>query len=99
MESPNKSYLKLLINDPNTNMPDPQSNAYILQVKNLPTNMTNLTLYNLFRPFGPLFSCRNQLKGGTALVQFFKPEDAQSAMSSLVNAYYVFFIIYYKFLH
>ena len=88
----NKSYLKLLLNDPNMPGCEPQSNAFILQVKNLPQNMTNLALYDLFRQYGPLFSCRTQYPKGTAFVQFFKPEDAQLATNSLVNVY-VFFII------
>ncbi|RIA95269.1 hypothetical protein C1645_493582 [Glomus cerebriforme] len=88
-ESLNKSYLKLLIHDPISNTPrnEPQSNAYILQVKSLPLNTNNLILYNLFRPYGPLFSCRIQIPNnkpfnGFALVQFFRQEHAEVAMSN-----------------
>ena len=93
-----KTYLKLLINDPNAHGNEPMSNAYILQVKQLNVQTTtNFSLYNLFRPYGPLFSCRLQYQDnkfrGYALVQFFKQEDAEKAAQALVNTLY-FFIIY-----
>jgi RNA recognition motif-containing protein len=97
IDSFNKFYLKLLLNDPISSLGnEPQSNAFILQVKNLPQHTTNLALYDQFRPFGPLFSCRIQPPyKGMALVQFFRSEDAQAATATLVNAH-VFFIIYNK---
>jgi len=85
IDSFNKFYLKLLLNDPISSLGnEPQSNAFILQVKNLPQHTTNLALYDQFRPFGPLFSCRIQPPyKGMALVQFFRSEDAQAATATL----------------
>jgi len=88
METTSK-YLRLLINDPSKTIgSEPSSAAYILQVKSLPPSTTNIALYQLFRPFGPLFSCRIQLQQdnkfrGSALVQFFRQEDAENAMKSM----------------
>ncbi|GES88513.1 polyadenylate-binding protein, cytoplasmic and nuclear [Rhizophagus clarus] len=82
-------YLKLLINDPTKTMGnEPVSTATILQVKALPQNTTNIALYTLFRPFGPLFSCRIQFQQdnkfkGNALVQFFRHEDADAATKAM----------------
>ena len=95
----NNAYLKLLINDPDTHMNEPMSNAYILQVKQLTLQTTtNFSLYNLFRPYGPLFSCRMQYQDnkfrGCALVQFFRQEDAEKAAMALVNTYILFYCLY-----
>ncbi|CAG8614646.1 12058_t:CDS:2 [Acaulospora morrowiae] len=85
-----KTYLSLKITDPtNHSSSEPQSNAYILQVDQLPVTTTNLTLFDLFRPFGPLFSTRIQYpdkknKGNWyALVQFFRQEDAERAIMTM----------------
>ena len=90
-----KSYLKLSINDPNLNISEPPISALILQVKALPPSINSLTLYNLFRPFGPLFSCRTQFQDNKfkgALVQFYKQDDAEAAMNALVM-FYIFLLI------
>ncbi|CAG8537621.1 12428_t:CDS:2 [Funneliformis mosseae] len=86
----NKTYLKLLINDPAnaSHVNEPSSNAYILQVKQLDIkSTTNFTLYDEFRKFGPLFSCRLQYQDnkfrGYALVQFFKQSDAEKAAETM----------------
>jgi len=83
-------YLRLLINDPSKTIGnEPTSAAYILQVKSLPQSTTNIALYQLFRKFGPLFSCRTQINQqdnkfkGYALVQFFRQEDAENAMKNM----------------
>uniref|UniRef100_A0A1D1Y7I4 Polyadenylate-binding protein 1 n=1 Tax=Anthurium amnicola TaxID=1678845 RepID=A0A1D1Y7I4_9ARAE len=87
-------YLKLLINDPDASIAeaDPHSAAHILLVKQLPQNITNLTLYQLFRQFGPLFRVNQQDNnnnnkykgsGSSAFVQFFRQEDADNAMENM----------------
>ncbi|RHZ75393.1 hypothetical protein Glove_214g46 [Diversispora epigaea] len=85
-----KTYLKLQITDPMGHGIEPQANAYILQVRQLPLNTTNISLYDLFRPFGPLFSARMQYQDskfkGHAFVQYFKQEHADSAIRSM-NCY------------
>ncbi|CAG8731735.1 13914_t:CDS:2, partial [Acaulospora morrowiae] len=87
-----KTYLRLQITDPtNHSSNEPQSNAYILQVDQLPVTTTNLILFDLFRPFGPLFSTRMQYQdkknkgngNGNALVQFFRQEDADRAIMTM----------------
>ncbi|CAG8458504.1 1021_t:CDS:2 [Acaulospora colombiana] len=80
------TYLKLRITEP-TNPNEPTSKAHILQVKHWPLNTSDFILYNLFRPYGPLFSTRMQYNEqkykGYALVQFFRQEDANRALESL----------------
>lgn len=82
-------YLRLLINDPSKTIGnEPSAAAYILQVKSLPPSTTNIALYQLFRTFGPLFSCRIQIQQpdrfkGYALVQYFRQEDAENAMKNM----------------
>lgn len=84
-------YLRLLINDPSKTIGnEPSAAAYILQVKSLPQSTTNIALYQHFRTFGPLFSCRIQIQQdnkfrGSALVQYFRQEDAENAMKNMVN--------------
>ncbi|CAG8556907.1 149_t:CDS:2 [Diversispora eburnea] len=82
-----KTYLKLQITDPMGHGIEPQANAYILQVRQLPLNTTNLSLYDLFRPFGPLFSARMQYQDnkfkGHAFVQYFKQEHADLAIRNM----------------
>ncbi|CAG8623443.1 24494_t:CDS:2 [Dentiscutata erythropus] len=78
-----KSYLKLNIIDPAISGQEPQAEALILQVKHLPLGTSNIIIFNLFRPFGPLFSTRLQYQEhkfkGCAMVQFFKQDDANKA--------------------
>lgn len=82
-------YLRLLINDPSKTIGnEPSAAAYILQVKSLPQSTTNIALYQHFRTFGPLFSCRIQIQQdnkfrGSALVQYFRQEDAENAMKNM----------------
>ncbi|CAB4394063.1 unnamed protein product [Rhizophagus irregularis] len=82
-------YLRLLINDPSKTIGnEPSAAAYILQVKSLPQSTTNIALYQHFRAFGPLFSCRIQIQQdnkfrGSALVQYFRQEDAENAMKNM----------------
>ncbi|RUS15201.1 hypothetical protein BC937DRAFT_92759 [Endogone sp. FLAS-F59071] len=68
--------------------PEPESTAHILQVKQLSLTTDNIKLYNLFRPYGPIYWCRLALDGGAfkgvALVQYFKQEDADSAQEDLL---------------
>jgi len=83
------TYLNLHINDPISGIYDQQtqSNALILQVKQLSTTNTNISLFNIFRPFGPLFSVRMQVQDnkfkGSALIQYFRKEDADKAIANL----------------
>jgi len=82
-----KSYIKLHINDPANPGNEPQTEALILQVKHLPPNTSNIVIFDLFRPFGPLFCIRLQYQDhkfkGCALVQFFRQDDANKALSTM----------------
>lgn len=66
---------------------EPVPNAQIRQVKQLSANTDNATLYNLFRPFGPVHSAKLQLDNGRfrgfALVRMFEENDAERATSEL----------------
>ncbi|KAI8875240.1 hypothetical protein K501DRAFT_338816 [Backusella circina FSU 941] len=51
----------------------------ILYVKNLPSDTNNHNLYDLFRPFGPMYLCKILIPfKGAALVQYFHSESAQN---------------------
>lgn len=56
-------------------------------VKQLPPDFTDSQLYDLFRPFGPLASVRTQVGFGggkdTAIVEFWREEDAKAAEENL----------------
>lgn len=72
------------------NYPEPEATAEILQIKNLPNNINNNALYELFRPFGPMILCKVLVEQdstfkGSALVQYFNPENAQHAESIMVS--------------
>lgn len=68
---------------------DPEPQSGLLHIKNLPSQTTNNTLYDLFRPFGPMNLCKiiiepgTTVNKGTALIQYFhlsSAEDAEAAM-------------------
>ncbi|KAG2234689.1 hypothetical protein INT48_005841, partial [Thamnidium elegans] len=46
--------LQLKINPPLGDNPEPEAHAGILHIKNLPSHTNNKSLYELFRPFGPM---------------------------------------------
>ncbi|CAO3613292.1 unnamed protein product [Mucor hiemalis] len=84
--------LQLRINPPGTEMAEPEAHAGILFIKNLPQFMdNNNSLYELFRPFGPMILCKILVEQqgstfkGTALVQYFFSENAQDAEISMNN--------------
>lgn len=80
---PNGSTLKFKLN---YNL---EAEGPILQVKNLPTQIDHNTLYDIFRPYGPLSICKPITEDGAhrgkALIQFFYKCDSESAMSDLVT--------------
>lgn len=82
--------LQLKINPPSSDCPEPEAHAGILHIKNLPGHTNNKLLYELFRPFGPMILCKILVEQastfkGTALVQYFNPQDAQDAESMMVK--------------
>lgn len=82
--------LQLKINPPSSDYPEPEAHAGILHIKNLPGHTNNKLLYELFRPFGPMILCKILVEHastfkGTALVQYFNPQDAQDAESMMVK--------------
>lgn len=85
--------LQLRINPPGTEKKsEPEAHAGILFIKNLPHSMNNNnSLYELFRPFGPMILCKILVEQqgstfkGTALVQYFFSEHAQEAEISMVG--------------
>ncbi|KAL7317256.1 hypothetical protein PS15m_003640 [Mucor circinelloides] len=82
--------LQLKINPPSSDCPEPEAHAGILHIKNLPGHTNNKLLYELFRPFGPMILCKILVEQastfkGTALVQYFNPQDAQDAESMMNN--------------
>ncbi|KAK4510632.1 uncharacterized protein ATC70_005063 [Mucor velutinosus] len=82
--------LQLKINPPSSDYPEPEAHAGILHIKNLPGHTNNNLLYELFRPFGPMILCKILVEQastfkGTALVQYFNPQDAQDAESMMNN--------------
>ncbi|GAN10032.1 hypothetical protein MAM1_0314d09566 [Mucor ambiguus] len=82
--------LQLKINPPSSDYPEPEAHAGILHIKNLPGHTNNKLLYELFRPFGPMILCKILVEQastfkGTALVQYFNPQDAQDAESMMHN--------------
>ncbi|RIB13014.1 hypothetical protein C2G38_2144769 [Gigaspora rosea] len=83
----NKKLGQLYIIDPTIPGNEPQSEALILRVKNLPLNFTNSILFDIFRPFGPVFCVKLSYKDnrfkGYGFVQFFKQKDADKALISM----------------
>ncbi|KAI7869384.1 hypothetical protein BDF14DRAFT_1741911 [Spinellus fusiger] len=82
--------LQLRIHSPESNIPEPEPSAGILQIKNLPSHTSNQLLYDLFRPYGPMSICKILVEQGyefkgTALILYFRPEDASYAESIMAN--------------
>lgn len=88
--STTQSGVKIQLKISSSNYPEPEATAEILQIKNLPNNINNNNaLYELFRPFGPMILCKVLVEQdstfkGSALVQYFNPENAQLAESIMV---------------
>ncbi|CAG8543332.1 9561_t:CDS:2 [Paraglomus brasilianum] len=81
-----KSHLKLHIKDPNSGGQDLQPATPSLHVK-FPRTTDLMTLYQTFRSFGPLYSCKIYLDKtgnpkGQGLIQFFKEASVQEALKS-----------------
>ncbi|KAI9306185.1 hypothetical protein BJ944DRAFT_178676, partial [Cunninghamella echinulata] len=69
---------------------DPEPVADILQVCDLPSSTTNQSLYEHFRPFGPLALCKIIMEygtkfNGTAMIQYYHVKDSDQAISSMNN--------------
>ncbi|KAI8876901.1 RNA-binding domain-containing protein [Backusella circina FSU 941] len=70
---------------------DPEPQSSLLFIKNLPSQTTNNTLYDLFRPFGPMNLCKiiiepgTGVNKGTALIQYFYLSSAEDAETTMVN--------------
>lgn len=82
--------LQLKINPPFGDNPEPEAHAGILHIKNLPSHTNNKSLYELFRPFGPMMLCKILVEQGstykgTALVQYFNSDNALDAEHSMVK--------------
>ncbi|KDQ09039.1 hypothetical protein BOTBODRAFT_37417 [Botryobasidium botryosum FD-172 SS1] len=69
--------------NPPTPMPPPLALPRL--VKHLPEVFTDSALYELFRPFGPLASVRNQagFGKGVGVVEFWREDDARQAESAM----------------
>ncbi|KAI9309222.1 hypothetical protein BJ944DRAFT_245898 [Cunninghamella echinulata] len=71
---------------------DQEPSAPIFQVANLPQWITNEKLFNLFRPYGPIRLCKIIVEkdhsfNGTALLQYFDENDANTAKMIMENKY------------
>lgn len=82
---------------------EPQAEGPILEVRNLPNHIDHNTLYDIFRPYGPLSICKPITEDGShrgkALVQFFYRYHSDSSVSDLVSffglfAYFILNILY-----
>ncbi|KAI8377560.1 uncharacterized protein BYT42DRAFT_546237 [Radiomyces spectabilis] len=66
---------------------EPEAQANLLQIKNLPLHIDDNNLYDIFRPYGALNLCKSIMEGstfqGTAFIQFFSQEDADKAQKIL----------------
>lgn len=82
---------------------EPEPSAIVLQVMNLAPNVTSKDIYCLFRAFGPLGFCTivsdepNVEIRGSALVQFYKQDDADAAESELVRKLHILINIMHVF--
>lgn len=60
-----------------------------MEVRNLPNHIDHNTLYDIFRPYGPLSICKPITEDGShrgkALVQFFNRYHSDSSVSDLVS--------------
>ncbi|KAI9265523.1 hypothetical protein EDC94DRAFT_517117 [Helicostylum pulchrum] len=82
--------LQLKINPPFGDNPEPEAHAGILHIKNLPSHTNNKSLYELFRPFGPMMLCKILVEQGstykgTALVQYFNSDNTLDAEHNMNN--------------
>ncbi|CAO3647591.1 unnamed protein product [Cunninghamella blakesleeana] len=69
---------------------DQEPSAPIFQIANLPQWMTNEKLFNLFRTYGPIRLCKIIVEkdhsfNGTALLQYFDENDANTAKMIMEN--------------
>lgn len=82
---------------------EPVPSAIVLQVMNLAPHLTSKDMYCLFRAFGPLAFCTivsdepNVEIRGSALVQFYKQDDADAAESELVRKLHILINIMHVF--
>jgi hypothetical protein len=86
---PDGDKLQLHINHPSQGA-NPEPEAFIIQAKHLPLHTNNSSLYDLFRPYGPIYLCKTVAENGsafegTALIHYFKQLDADSALGALVR--------------
>jgi len=84
---PDGDKLQLHINHPNV-AANPKPEAIILQAKHLPLHTNNNSLYDLFRPYGPIQLCKTVAENGsafegTALIHYFRQLDADSALGAM----------------
>ncbi|ORX62017.1 hypothetical protein DM01DRAFT_1331479 [Hesseltinella vesiculosa] len=62
---------------------DPEPQGDVLEIVNLSSETNNpQRLYDVFRPFGPLYLCEPK-SADTAVVQYFNPSDAEDAIYQL----------------
>ncbi|ORY97793.1 hypothetical protein BCR43DRAFT_490369 [Syncephalastrum racemosum] len=83
----NNVRLQLRIHPPD-GPPEPEATSGILQITNLPLHATNAFLYDHFRKFGPMNLCKIIMEQGThfrgtALVQYFRTQDADVAATTM----------------
>lgn len=80
---------------------DEEANANLLEVNGLPEYFDDNKLYDIFRPFGPLFLCKcvmiDGLFKGNGFIQFFRQNNSDEAQNNLVfiRQLYVLLIINY----
>ncbi|KAG2177176.1 hypothetical protein INT43_007833, partial [Umbelopsis isabellina] len=84
---PDGDKLILHINHPSAKA-SPKPEAIVLQAKHLPLHTNNNSLYDLFRPYGPIHLCKTVAENGsafegTALIQYFRQLDADSALGAM----------------
>ena len=96
--------LQFKMNSPLGDCPEPEAQAGLLNIKNLPIHINNKSLYDLFRPFGPMILCKILVEQGstfkgTALVQYFHSEDAKVAESSMVMLLFIFMLYLYFYIN
>ncbi|CEG79934.1 hypothetical protein RMATCC62417_14339 [Rhizopus microsporus] len=73
--------LQLKINPPHKAEPGVEAN--VLYIQNLSDKMSPGLIYDLFRPFGPINSCKMSEGSTTALLQYFKSKNAYDAQRTM----------------
>ncbi|RCH96181.1 hypothetical protein CU097_014197 [Rhizopus azygosporus] len=73
--------LQLKINPPYKVEPEVEAN--VLYIQNLSDKMSPGLIYDLFRPFGPINSCKMSEGSTTALLQYFKSKNAYDAQRTM----------------